>query len=338
LEAPSVPLEAPKRSLWGRFRSYAAAYPARVFLTVMGLFALYLIIKYGINAFGQRSVNGVVTGSYLALGAIGLTLVYGILRLVNFAHGDMLTMGAYIALLFNVTVGVPFPVAVLAAVLLTAAFGVFIEMIMWRPMRKRKAGTLQLLLMAIGLAFVIRNVIQMIAGAGQQRIDVNTTETIEFIGLTIGRFQLIVVIVGFVVLTAVALMLRHTSLGRQMRALSDNFDLAESTGIDTGRIVIYTWLLSAGLAGLAGVMVVGSIGSLNPNIGFALLLPIFAAVVLGGIGNAYGALAGGLVIGLAQEWSTLPIEPQWKTAVSFLVLVVVLIFRPQGIFGNERSL
>ena len=100
-------------------------------------------------------------------------------------------------------------------------------------------------------------------------------------------------------------MLRYTSLGRQMRALADNFDLAETTGIDTGRVVIYTWILSAGLAGLAGVMVVGSIGSLNPNTGFTLLLPMFAAVVLGGIGNAFGALAGGLVIGLTQEWSTL---------------------------------
>jgi neutral amino acid transport system permease protein len=338
VEVSSVSVEAPERSVFGRLRSYAAAYPARVFLTVMGAFAVYLIAKYGINAFGQRSVNGVVTGSYLALGAIGLTLVYGILRLVNFAHGDMLTLGAYIALLFNATIGVPIPVAIAAAVLLSAAFGVFTELVMWRPMRRRKAGTLQLLLMTIGLAFVIRNVIQIFAGSGQQRIDVNTTDTIDFLGLSIGRFQLIVVIVGFVVLTAVALMLRHTSLGRQMRALADNFDLAETTGINTERVVIYTWILSAGLAGLAGVLVVGSIGSLNPNTGFTLLLPMFAAVVLGGIGNAFGALAGGLVIGLAQEWSTLPIEPQWKSAVSFLVLVVVLIFRPQGIFGTERSL
>jgi branched-chain amino acid transport system permease protein len=338
VEASSAPIETTQRSVLDRFRAYASAYPARVFLAVMGLIAVWLIATYGLHDFGQRSVNGIVTGSYLALGAIGLTLVYGILRLTNFAHGDMLTLGAYIALLFNVTIGVPFAVAVAAAALLTAAFGVFTELVMWRPMRRRKAGTLQLVLMTIGLAFVIRNVIQIIAGAGQKRLDVNTTETIDFIGLSIGRFQLIVVVIAFVVLTGVALMLRHTSLGRQMRALADNFDLAETTGIDTGRVVIYTWILSAGLAGLAGVMVVGSIGSLNPNTGFTLLLPLFAAVVLGGIGNAFGALAGGLVIGLTQEWSTLPIEPQWKTAVSFLVLVIVLIFRPQGIFGKERTL
>lgn len=323
---------------WEQAKAFGNAHPVGIFLTVLAAVAIALIIGYGFNAFGQRSVNGLVTGSYLALGAIGLTLVYGILRLTNFAHGDLLTLGAYIALLFNVTVGVPFVLALIAAVLLSAAFGVFTEFAMWRPMRRKKAGVLQLVLMTIGLAFVIRYMIQIFAGAGQKRLDVNTTDTLEFIGLTIGVFQLIVVVIAFAVLTAVAAMLKYTSLGRQMRALADNFDLAETTGIDTGRVVVYTWILSAGLAGLAGVLVVGSIGSLNPNTGFTLLLPLFAAVVVGGIGNAYGALAGGLVIGLTQEWSTLPIPPQWKVAVSFVVLIGVLIFRPQGIFGTERTL
>src|SRR5690606_38848892 len=114
--------------------------------------------------------------------------------------------------------------------------------------------------------------------------------------------------------------------------------LAETTGIDTGRVVYITWILAAGLAGLAGVLVVAASGSLSPNTGFFLLLSLFAAVVLGGIGNAFGALAGGIVIGLAQEWSTLVIAPQWKVAVSFVVLILVLIIRPQGIFGRERTL
>jgi neutral amino acid transport system permease protein len=212
---------------------------------------------------------------------------------------------------------------------------------MWRPMRKRKAGLLQLMLMTIGFAFVIRYTIQLIAGTRPESFDTNDvdlTESIEFLGLSIGRVELIGVIVAFVVLTAVAVMLRRTTLGKQMRALADNFDLAETTGIDTGRVVIWTWLLAAGLAGLAGVMVTASIGQVDPQTGFELLLPLFAAVVLGGIGNAFGALAGGLVIGLSQEWSTLLLDSPWKVAVSFLVLIGVLIFRPQGIFGQERSL
>lgn len=338
MEASVAATRARSSTAWARAKAFGNAYPAGIFLTVMAAVAVALIAGYGLNAFGQRSVNGIVTGSYLALGAIGLTLVYGILRLTNFAHGDMLTLGAYLALLFNVTIGVPFVIALIAAVLLSAAFGVFTEFAMWRPMRRKNAGTLQLVLMTIGLAFVIRYMIQIFAGAGQERLDINTTDTLDFLGLTIGVFQLIVVAIAFAVLTAVALMLKYTSLGRQMRALADNFDLAETTGIDTGRVVVYTWILSAGLAGLAGVLVVGSIGSLNPNTGFTLLLPLFAAVVVGGIGNAYGALAGGLVIGLSQEWSTLPLPPQWKVAVSFIVLIGVLIFRPQGIFGSERTL
>lgn len=300
-----------------------------------------LVILTELQDVAQTSISGITSGSYFALGAIGLTLVYGILKLVNFAHGDLLTFGAYIGLLFNVTLELPFAIAVVAAILVTAALGVGSELVMWRPMRKRKAGLLQLLLMTIGFAFVIRYTIQIFTGTRPERFDpasVDPTDSIEFIGLSIGRVELIVVIIAFVVLTAVALMLRMTSLGRQMRALADNFDLAETTGIATERVVIWTWLLAAGLAGLAGVIVTASIGQVDPNTGFELLLSLFAAVVLGGIGNAFGALAGGLVIGLSQEWSTLLVDSPWKVAVSFLVLIGVLIFRPQGIFGGERAL
>ena len=225
------------------------------------------------------------------------------------------------------------------AIVVTAALGVFLELIMWKPMRKRKAGMLQLLLMTLGLAFVLRNMIQLFAGTQPKALDVNVTDSISFLNLTIGRTELMVVITGIVVVLGVALMLRATSLGRQMRALADNFDLAETTGIDTGRVVIVTWILSAGLAGLAGVLYVAAVGRLSPNTGFFILLPLFAAVVLGGIGNAYGALAGGLVIGLTQEWATIPLQDdQWKVAVSFIVLILVLLIRPEGIFGKARTL
>lgn len=322
----------------GRLRAFARENPPLVALGVMLAIAVALIAGEGLQPFGQRSVNGIVAGSYFALGAIGLTLVYGILKLVNFAHGDMLTLGGYVAFLFNVTLGMPLAAALLLAAAAVALFGAASELAMWRPMRRKRAGMLQLLLMALGLAFVLRNVIQFIAGTAPKSLDVNVTTSISFLGLSIGRTELIVVVVAFVVLVAVATMLRATSLGRQMRALADNFDLAETTGVDTGRVVIMTWLLAGALAGLAGVLVVAATGSLSPNTGFFLLLPLFAAVVLGGIGNAYGALAGGLVIGLAQEWSTLVISSEWKVAVSFAVLIIVLIVRPEGIFGKERTL
>ena len=338
MEASSATVGAPRSSPLRRARAWAAENPAKVFLVVMGLVATYLLIDSGLQALSQRTINGLVAGSYFALGAIGLTLVYGILQLTNFAHGDMLTLGAYVAYIFNVSNGMPFVPAMLISIVAVAIFAVGTELVMFRPMRKRKAGILQLILMTIGLAFVIRYSIQLVAGSGQKKLDVNVTDTIDFIGLSIGRTQLIVVIVGLVVLTAVAALLRYSSLGRQMRALADNFDLAETTGINTSRIVIFTWALSGALAALAGVLVAASIGSFTPNTGFTLLLSLFAAVVLGGIGNAFGALAGGLVIGITQEWSTLVVAAEWKVAISFLVLIVVLIIRPQGIFGRERTL
>jgi neutral amino acid transport system permease protein len=139
------------------------------------------------------------------------------------------------------------------------------------------------------------------------------------------------------VLVAVGLLLRLTLLGKRMRALADNLDLAETAGIDTERIVLYTWLFAGALAGLAGVLA-GAITNVRPEMGFALLLPIFAAVILGGIGDAFGALAGGLVLGVMIEWSTLFIDFRWKTAVGFAVLILVLIVRPQGIFGKARAI
>jgi len=313
--------------------------PLLVTVALVVAAALALTVAYGLHDVAQRGVNGLVSGSYFALGAVGLTLVYGTLRLVNFAHGDLLTFGAYMAFLANVTWGVPVVVATLFAVVVTAALGVLSERVMWRPMRGRGAGLLQLMLMTLGLAFVIRYGIQMVWGTVPRRLDVDVTDSVSFLGLRIGSTELVVVLVGFAVLLAVGAMLRGTSLGRQMRALSDDMALAEVTGIDTDRVIVATWVFAAGLAGLAGVLYTAAIGTMTPNLGFFLLLSLFAAVILGGIGNAFGALAGGLLLGLAQEWSTLLVDPRWKVAVGFAILIVVLIVRPQGLFGRaERTL
>jgi neutral amino acid transport system permease protein len=302
----------------------------------IALFVLILIVTHGVHDVAQTGLNGLSLGSVYALGAVGLTLVYGILKLVNFAHGDFLTFGAYMAFLMNVTWGVPLVFAIFFGMALTALLGVLFERVMWGPMRARKAGLLQLLLMSIGLAFVIRYVIQYAWGTNIRSLDVNNFATVEFLGLRIGRTELIVIVVGFAVLVAVGLMLKYSLLGKQMRALSDNLDLAETTGIDTSRVILYTWLFAGALAGLAGVLA-GAVTDVRPELGFGLLLPIFAAVVLGGIGDAFGALVGGIVLGLVIEWSTLFIDFRWKNAVGFAVLIIVLVVRPQGIFGRART-
>jgi neutral amino acid transport system permease protein len=311
--------------------------PRLTALAVLGAIFLVLVIAKGFHDVAQTGLNGLSLGAIYALGAVGLTLVYGILKLVNFAHGDFLTFGAYMAYLVNVTWGAPLVVAVFWAMLMTALLGILFERLLWGPMRAKHAGFLQLILMSIGLAFVLRAVVQWFWSTEIRILDVNTTSTVELLGLRIGRTELIVVIVGLVVLVAVGLILRYTLLGKRMRALSDDLDLAETAGIDTRRVILYTWVFAGTLAGLAGVLA-GAITSLYPELGFELLLPIFAAVILGGIGDAFGALAAGVVLGVMTEWSTLLIDARWKTAVGFLVLLIVLIVRPQGIFGRAKAI
>jgi neutral amino acid transport system permease protein len=310
--------------------------PAAIACVVLANIVAVLILYHGIHEVSQRGINGLSLGAIYALGAVGLTLVYGILKLVNFAHGDFLTFGAYMAYLVNVTWELPLVFGVAFAIATTALLGVALEKVMWGPMRSKGAGMLQLLLMAIGLAFVIRYGIQFIWGTELRQLDVNRTDTVNFLDLRIGRTQLIVIVVGFVTLIATGLMLRLTLLGKRMRALSDDLDLAETSGINTSRVILYTWLFAAGLAGLAGVFA-GAITQLQPELGFELLLPIFAAVVLGGIGNAFGALAAGIVLGVVVEWSTLFITPGLKLAVGFIILIIVLVIRPEGIFGRART-
>jgi branched-chain amino acid transport system permease protein len=320
-----------------RLGALAREHPAAVAFGVIALMVLALIAAEGLHDVAQTALNGLTNGSIYALGAVGLTLVYGILRLVNFAHGDYLTFGAYMAYLVNVTWDLPLVAGVFFAMAATALLGVFVERVMWRPMRAKGAGFLQLILMSIGLAFVIRSAIQWFWGTEIRTLNVDITSTVTFLGLRIGRTELIVVIVGIAVLLAVGLMLRYSLLGKQMRALADDLDLAETAGIDTRRVILYTWLFAGGLAGLAGVLS-GELANLTPELGFGLLLPIFAAVILGGIGNPFGALSAGLVLGVVTEWSTLLVDARWKVTFGFLALIIALIIRPQGIFGRAKAI
>jgi neutral amino acid transport system permease protein len=310
-----------------------------VALVLAGTAALVLIAAFGLHDWAQRSVNGLIAGTYFALGAVGLTLIYGTLKLVNFAHGDLLTFGAYAAFAVTTWLGVPFVVALCLGTAVTGLLALGTERVMWRPMRAKRAGLLQLMLMSLGLAFVIRYGIQLAAGTEPRTLGVDVTSSVGFAGLRLGRTELIVAAVGIGVLVAVGALLRATSLGRQVRALADNLELAQVAGIDTGRVVTVTWLIAGALAGLAGVLYAAAVGSMTPNLGFFLLLSLFAAVVLGGVGSAYGALVGGLVIGLAQEWSTLVVDARWKLLAGFAILVGTLLVRPQGLFGRrERTL
>jgi neutral amino acid transport system permease protein len=327
---------------FARARNWANNHPAVVFLSLVFLLGAALTVIFSLREVAQTGLNGLSTGSYVALGAVGLTLVYGILKLTNFAHGDLLTFGAYMAFVVSVSWEGPLILGILAAVVMTALLGLVFELTMWGPMRAKGAGFLQLVLMSIGLAFVIRSTIQFIAGGDPVFLDVDRSSAstpLDFIGidLRLRNVLWISLAVGVTVLVLIGLLLQFTLLGKKMRALSDSLDLAETTGINTERIVLITWVFAGGLAGLAGVLL-GMVSQVKPEVGFELLLPIFAAVVLGGIGNPFGALAAGLTLGVLIEWATIPEGlSNWKFGVGFVILILALVIRPQGVFGKARA-
>ena len=290
----------------------------------------------------QLLANGLVTGSIISIGAIGLTLVYGILRIVNFAHGEYLTFGAFMAFLVNVTWGGHMVAAVAFAIILTALLGVSLEFVLWRPMRNKGAGIISLFITSIGLALVVRHLIFMQWGGQPRRYEVDVFQVYDLGIFRLSRSQVVAIALAFSAIILVGVMLARTRLGKSMRALSDNPGLASIAGIDTDRVIVYTWMLGAGLAGLGGVLQGLVQTSFNPNMGFTLLLPIFAAVILGGIGSAYGALAAGVLLGLVMELSTWDalaggIRAVYKPAVAFALLILILLVRPQGVLGKART-
>lgn len=291
----------------------------------------------------QLGANGLVTGSILAIAAVGVSLVYGILRIVNFAHGDYLTFGAYVALLVNVAWDGHIVLAALGAVVATALLSTVLEFALWRPLRRKQAGLFSLFIAAIGLALVLRHVIFLVAEAKPRRYGVDVFQVYELGPVRLSQSQAVAVGIAIAAIVLVGLMLARTGLGKAMRALADDRSLAAVAGIDVDRTIVVTWILAGALAGVAGLLQALILNAFNPNFGSLLLLPVFAAVVLGGIGNAYGALAGGLVLGLVMEvstWSELAggAPPVYKPVVAFGVLIAVLLVRPQGVFGKVRVL
>jgi neutral amino acid transport system permease protein len=306
--------------------------PGLLLLAILVVFCA-LVAVFGFIPASQATINGFIAGGYMGLGAIGLTLVLGVLKLVNFAHGDLLVAGAYFTILFSY-LGLPLLLAMALSMVSTALISLATEKLIWRPLRNAGAGHLQLFLSAIGLALVLRFSIQFVAGSQVRTLGANVVSSLAIGPLRFGTMQAAALVAGLIAMLLVGLVLRFTNIGKEMRAFADNRALAEVSGINTNHIIDATWIASGFLAGLAGILYATAIGSFNPNFGITLLLSLFAATVLGGIGNAYGALVGGLVIGLSQEWSTLLFNARWKPAVGFALLILVLLFMPQGIFGR----
>jgi neutral amino acid transport system permease protein len=282
----------------------------------------------------QLIVNGIALGSIIALGAVGLTLTYGILRLSNFAHGDYMTFGAFVAWMLNVS-SIPVLnniwVSMLVGIVATVGIALLAEAILWKRMRRVRATSTTLVIISIGLSLFLRNFILLVWGSTSKPYNLPISEAIDLFGLKIKFYNLVVLGLAILAITGLHFLLQNTKIGKAMRAVADDIDLARVTGINVERVVLWTWIISASLTGLGGQMY-GLITSVRPDMGWFLIMPMFAAVTLGGIGNPYGAIAGAFIIGIAQEVAAPIVGSQYKLAIALILMVLTLLFRPQGLF------
>jgi len=278
---------------------------------------------------------GLVTASILALASVGLTLQFGVTNYVNFAHGELLTFGAYFAWLANSHYGWNIWLSLVVGSILTGILAVVLNLIVLQPFTKRQYPVLFMLVVTFGLSLILSNLLLAIFGADFQRYSVAPDTQFSIGPLLFTGRQLIIIGIAIAVLVGVHMLLNYTKLGKAMRAMSDNPTLARNCGIDTDMVTNFTWLLSGFLAGLAGVVLALNISTLQPAFGGDFLFVIFAAVILGGIGRPYGAMAGALVIGIVTEVAAVPLTSDFKNDAAFAILVLVLLFRPQGIFASE---
>lgn len=290
------------------------------------------------------AASGVMLGGILALGAVGLTLVYGILRFGNFAHGDLMTVGAYVALavmallpagppLAPFSFGWEFLVALLIAMPITGIVALAADRFIYRPLRRRRSSAVILAMASLGVAFFVRSIIYLGWGPDfkfyyQGRIPI----AIQLpLGVQIRPDQLFTFGLAVILVVLIYLLLEKTKIGKAMRATADNPTLARVSGIATDRVIFWTWMIGGALAGASGVML-GLNSQVRPEMGWLVLLPLFASVILGSIGNPYGALVGALIIGIIREVSTAFLNPTYGPGVAFLVMIIILLVRPQGIF------
>lgn len=303
----------------------------------------------GTNRVAQNLVNGLVFGMLLALASVGLSLIYGTTGLSNFTHGEQVSLGAVLTYFLttqqpvtiplipvNFVIGWPLIPSALVAIAVAAGTGWLQDRFLWSPLRRRKVGIVQQMIVSIGLSLAVLNFLQWWFGGRRLRLTTAIDERIDFGLFVIGRTTMISVLIAALALAAVSFFLLRTRLGRATRAVSDNPALAAASGIKVESVVRRVWVMATALAALGGILLALYEQGTAFNAGGRMLLLMFAAVTLGGLGQAFGALVGSLVIGVAIEMSTLWLATDLKYAVGLGILILVLLVRPQGILGRAE--
>ncbi len=281
-------------------------------------------------------VLGLRLGAIIALSSVGLSLLYSISGMFNFAHGELVTLGAMLAYLLSTSPGGPqwhLAAAVFPTMLMAGCIGGLMEFGLWRPLRRRKTGVVGLTLVSIGFSLFLRYLLLLIFGQSPKPYkNFNIQDPIEFLTVSTPPKNLFIIGLAVLLLLGGGMLLRYTRIGTAIRAVADNRELAESSGIDVHHVFLVTWIVGTALTALGGVFL-GIGESVEWDMGFKLLLLIFAGMVLGGIGTTFGAMVGGFAIGFLVEISTYWVDVQFKTAIGLGVLVLMLLFRPQGLMG-----
>jgi branched-chain amino acid transport system permease protein len=296
-----------------------------------------------LNALLQNLINGLSQGSVYALVALGYTMVYGVLQFINFAHSDIFMLGAFAGFYIAKWLS-PFitnPALLLVSVILGSmafcvAVGLTVERIAYRPLRS--APRLNVLITAIGVSLLLENLGQIVFGADPQVFPslISTKSLLEGDGLVLNNIQVIVVVVSVVLMLLLHYIVRHTKLGIAMRAVSFDIEVANLMGIPTDTIIIFTFTIGSSLAGAAAILYGLSYPKIEPLLGMMIGLKAFVAAVFGGIGNIMGAAVGGIVLGLAEAFTVYYISSTFRDAIAFGILILILLFRPAGLFGTFR--
>ena len=295
------------------------------------------------NEFLQQLINGLAVGGIYALVALGYTMVYGVLKLINFAHGDIFTIGAYLGMTLIVSGGLSgcmTPVLAVGLVViivfgLVALLGVALERVAYRPLRK--ANRLAAVVSALGASIVFQNAVMLIYGARVYVYPENLIPTLTFniFGLNVPLMRVIVIVSSLVLMLALYAFINRTRMGTAIRAVAIDQGAARLMGINVDRVISLVFFIGAGLGGVAGVMVGTYYGQIDFTMGWSYGLKAFTAAILGGIGNIPGAMIGGLLLGVIEALGASYLAMAWKDAIAFLVLILILIIRPTGLLGER---
>ena len=281
----------------------------------------------------QTLAFGVVTGSYLIVATIGFALVARVEKFLNVAHAELILGGAFVTYALT-RLGWALPAAAVTAVLAVALAAAIVAKTVYWPIRRR--SQVVLLITSVGVLFVLNGVIELATDAGTHSFDVATPALLDFGLFELGAYDLAIVVVAMLTVLAVHLVLTRTPIGLRWRALASDEELAEARGVDAGRSSLYLWLLVGALAGLAGVLL-GLQGPVYVDLGFRQILLILSVAILAGLGSVYGVVVAALLVGIAMDMSTLILPPGYREAVAFSLVFVVLILRPQGLFGHATA-